>query len=541
MRMRLLKAMVGPAVLAVLMAVLTPVGVAAQIDEEPAAEQRLEPDAPTSSLCAAELAQLSPSERLGVSGKGEIRIDVEMSKGEAKKFDRLTAKRNALDIELLREEALAALGENLVSVTWSSQQGVEIRVKEPSEVGGHLRNRLSTHYRLGRDFRILPVKDGMSEVVRTELMASLAPRRAWLETMQIERVYSDEFCGLIIFESTSDNLAAVRDQLSAEFGLDQIEVRPFAEEDRAQILTDRSTAQTVQKGGLEIQVGIDGQLCTSNIPWYKKSGRTFKFYLVTAAHCVPTDTWSVLPQNYPQLPGGREWWTAITANVRFFQGGVDLDTGVSSLRFGAEMDLSITPFTTVVVPGTIPSEQWHQYAMNSARSKTTDRTAVNHSSFPWLWHDMSWWQWSPNWNTSTSGGDAVGDEMCQSGRTTAKRAIGSSFPILSCGMLITRDAMYSLDPDGPDGPAYTSWMYSMRVAASMTRGACTGDSGGTVWRNGGANAGEQWLAGIVSAGFGSGQVWYEGLTPRICFDKMNYSHIARLYTNLGLSAPTTMF
>lgn len=128
-------------------------------------------------------------------------------------------------------------------------------------------------------------------------------------------------------------------------------------------------------------------------------------------------------------------------------------------------------------------------------------------------------QWSPTFNTSTSGGDAVGDAVCQSGVTQSFRPAQTSNGTRTvCASLIDRAFAFSRSG---------SWFYAMRLTSSTYQMSCAGDSGGPVWRS-------TWLSGVVKGFRGTSNPDVNG---QDCSSQLEYSHVGYIPAAFNLAAP----
>jgi hypothetical protein len=424
-----------------------------------------------------------------------------MREDEAERIDRLAAVRDSVDFPALRDELLDLLGDDLVSVTWSFVDGVQIRVRSEAV---SLPHDIAAAHQIEDANDVIVGPDGMPESGRIAALERLKDPAIIEELISkgIHAIGTDELCGRIVIHTTIEPTTALLNALGEVTDFRYFEVRTAPVYGPAVPLVGRAQFQSTQSGGMQVNVGT--QICTSNVPWYQNTSTGPRYFLITAGHCVPTSQWSSLPQNW-----GGIWWTNVTTNADLMQGGAFVGTAQANLRFGAELDVALWP-------------------VSSSVTSTASRTAINQVTFNYLWHGLGWWQWDPNYVTGVDGGDAVGDAVCHSGRTTALRPTQTSNgQVTRCGILLDRAFAESLDPDGT-GPAAASWFYSRRRA---TYEACQGDSGGTVWRSG-------WLAGVVSAGRPPAhQFEYGGVTYQ-CFYDTVYSHVGYVRINMGMTAPT---
>ncbi len=461
-----------------------------------------EAQAATEVVCGAELRSMDDRQQLRLEpaqDSDEIRLGLAVSDSDAARIDRLTEVRSKLDFDELRAELVETLGDDLVSVTWSFVDGVEVRVRPAADAESV--DGVRTKHSLGDDISVLVVPDAaFSERERVELVLALQEPEALAKLTEagVFSVETDEYCGTVtLLALPGVDASAAQDRLARSLPIDRVTIRQADKSELDNEATGRDDLQTTQSGGLRVRAS---GFCTSAAPWYANVWTPFGTvqvrYAVTAAHCVNQSQWSSTPNNW-----GGVWWTLVTAETDLRQPSTTIASGQARLRYGAELDVAVWPLDATYQNG-------------------SPRSATNSDAHNYIWHNLGWWQWSPTWVTSTSGGDAVGDWVCQSGQTTAWRAPDPAWntSVIECGSLFDRARAYSI------GSPNASWFYSMREASLNV---CGGDSGGTVWRAG-------WYSGIVKSG-------RRGSLPDVngqpCYEDTTYSHIGYMPGAFGLTAP----
>lgn len=410
--------------------------------------------------------------------------------------------RGSANFGKIRESLATAMGENFVSVTWSYTDGVQVRVR-PETSPDAVESALASADYSGQHAVLTVPGDALSEKERLAIEEEMTTPKVLqaLTDAGIFTTESDEYCGQITLVVEPDrSLDDARSTLAEALPLDRLEVRLATDADVAVDTVGRGDLQTTQAGGLQYRV-IDGDnnSCTSAAPWYRNVSTPYgyykEYYAITAGHCVNQSTWSSTPNDWNGV-----WWTVVTSNADLRLNNTTVATDPASIMYGAELDVAIWRLNNL-------------YQAGAARSATnTDAHAYN-------WHNLGWWQWDP-WNaSSTSGGDAVGDWVCQSGYTTSFRAPSPPWNtnVIECGTLTTRNKTLSI------GSPEASWFYRLR---NSTTNVCTGDSGGTVWRS-------TWYSGIVKSGNGA----ISPVNGQECFANMTYSHVGWIPYGLNLDAP----
>lgn len=452
-------------------------------------------------LCQAERRNLPFEEALGVGRGGgpSERYGVSMSEADARRLDRMAEVRAKFDYPEVRAKAEEELQGDFVSATWSNMDGLELRVNSDAGVQAATRFGAASGF-ADSDYEVVRVSsDSLSERSRRDTLEVLkgAVKDGTVEDLAITGFGADEWCGVLtVYLNAGAAEPEARAELEARPGFAKHGVH-YVEGDPAEdaaLAVGRDDYQYTQSGSLEVTAGRG--VCTSSVPWYGNSGGTNRNYVVTAAHCVPQSTWSSRPNDW-----GNAWWTRPTTTSRMNQGGSQIANANGLIRFGAELDVAI----------------W--YTVQPA----SPRTAVSRSTDNFLWQVMGWWQWSPTLTTSTGGGDALGDNVCQSGRTTSF-ATGTG-TIRRCGTLYERARAWTIANPGEQA----SWFYSLRESNGDV---CAGDSGGTVWRNGNGI----WLTGVAHAGRNENGA----LAGNPCYDILVYSHVGFMASAFGLTAPTGM-
>ena len=428
----------------------------------------------------------------------EVRFGLAVTAVEAVRLDEMQAVRDEVNVGELRLEAEKLLGDDLVSVTWSYVDGFEIRVKASSAALLANAAELTATFGLAED-RYTVVKVGenvLSESARREAMESLSTPEATatLTDLGVAMIGTDDRCGRIeVGLAPGTNLGRAQSGLKDMMPVAAVDIAILDEADIPNDTVGRGTYEATISGGHAYVVS--GFVCTSAAPWYKTSGGVTTKYAVTAAHCVPQSHWASPPQYWMGY-----WWLTTTTSDNVTHGGVTIATATARIAYGAGLEAVIWPLAS-----------WRS---------GSPRTATNTDAHSYRWWNLGWWTWEAFHANSganvNEGGDAVGDYVCQSGVTTARRAPSPAWnqDVIECGILTDRSLSYS------NGG---SWFYGMRWA---TTNVCEGDSGGTVWRGG-------WYTGIAATGTGVGTPIYG--TP--CHTSMTYSHVRELRDRFGLTAP----
>ncbi len=467
-----------------------------------AAAQSSEPD--QARICRDESSALSITDYLQIDGVESVasvdRYGVKVMPDEAARLDGVAELRDTIDIEKLRTAAVSMFGDDLIAVTWSPVEGAEFRVTSGTEHSAKAAD-LAGDFRLGEKYRVVELVDGMSETARLTALGILREPKNLdlLDQLGVGLIETDELCGRLLVYTRDGNSALVSREVAGIIGTDAgLEVRELGPDQEIHLAAGRTDFTPSQSGGLRYSASTT---CTSNVPWYSGT----QFYLLTAGHCVDQATWSSRPNDW-----NGAWWTAVTSSVNLKQGGITVANSNATIRFGGELDVAVWPANGNV---------------STFLARTLTNTTANSPAF----HNFGWWQWSPTWITNNSGGDAVGDLVCQSGDTQAFKTPNSGTSILTCSMLLDRDVVYGNIP-GPGQQG--SWFWALRATGQVHQNVCQGDSGGPVWRGG-------WLSGVVHGG----QIRTEStpLAGRACWRAMLYSHVGYIKNAFGLTAPATFW
>lgn len=429
----------------------------------------------------------------------DVRFGIPVSSRDAARLDRLVNIRDSIEFDTLRASYVDLLGDQLVSVTWSYVTGVEVRVFPGTDTSGV--ETLADKNNMVGSVSVVPIPDAIfSETERSNLLVAMQNPTVLnlFDQAQVVSIDADEACGTItLLVKSKGDVAYAREILAPILDVERVEIRLATEFEVDHDTAGRDDPQTTQAGGLEYRVGT--KACTSAAPWYRTFSSPYGYYqvkyAVTAAHCIAQSAWSATPSEW----GGLWWWTA-TAETDLKQPLATIADLQVRLRYGAELDVALWP-------------------LKAGYSAGLPRSAINTDTYSYVWHNLGWWQWSPTWETSESGGDAWGDQVCQSGITTSYKTPDPIWisNIVECGSLFNRARSYSV------GTPEASWFYNMRESSTNV---CDGDSGGTVWR-------DAWYTGIAKSGRNSAP----SVDGNPCYADMTYSHIGYMPSALGLTAP----
>jgi len=470
---------------------------------------------PEGLVCLEDFSKQTLEAHLGVTDeekeRGEVdRYGVSVTPQRAALLDQTAELRHAVDFDKLRESAVEAFGLDLVAVTWSPDRGVQFRVTDQDR-GSARAQPIATAFGLGDRFEVVEVPNAMSEADRKEVHKTLRNSKVLesLEELGVTWIETDELCGRIIFYTDKQNEGDVSRFLARAVGLAEgIEVKQRGPDQVGDLAAGRGVYTPSQSAGLEYDTSAVVGGCTSNVPWYRSTPSGLQFFAVTAAHCVDQATWATSPSQW----NGIWWTTTTTSHINLSQGGVTIASANATIRFGAGLDVAIWP-------------------VNGNASTFLARTLTNTSSYNPAFHNFGWWQWSPTWYTGTSGGDAIGDLVCQSGITQALRTPNSGQSILTCSALANRNLQWAAaGPTGSPLGADQSWFYNLRKTGQVHQNVCEGDSGGAVWRGG-------WLSGVVHGG----AIDSTSIQGRACWRELIYSHVGYIKqeANFNLTAPAT--
>ncbi len=415
------------------------------------------------------------------TGQSELGIDV--STDEYRLVKENFRRRSSVDIDQLREELGKAFPDSLVGVTWDIDT-VVVHHLEADTRTAVLIEQASLPMTGDAELSVRSIKRGVPWVRAVQNMRTLEDERApklWYDNETgIAAASLDETCGMAIFYAHHKaDLPKLNESIASRFKRsDDFVLLPLPNDYRGQ-MADRTDHHLPHSGGNAIFIDNNESNCTSNIPWIKQN---LEVWAVTAGHCVNNNA-----------PGAAPWFTVAEETFSGGDGGTRIDTGGSNPVVYVDYRGNIEAAVTLI-----------NVAGEKRTNIGTDPTTT--------WRTMNWWQWDPIGGSSPGiGWDAVGDVVCQGG-------VGSGR--LRCGVITQR--FHFQNSGFEDVFGFNTWFTNQRQA---TTDACGGDSGGTVYR-----VSDVTLTGMVSARIGAS-------AGGNCNQMVQYGHISRLVTDIGLYAP----